>query len=54
MKLISCEVSCFIVVLPVTDTQLGEDCGEDVLMEKPVALHPSGKLGIITLSKDSA
>jgi hypothetical protein len=53
VKLITCEVSCLIVVLPVAETQLGEDCAVDALIEKPVALHPAGKLGAITLSKFS-
>jgi hypothetical protein len=53
VKLITCEVSCLVVVLPVAETQLGEDCAVDALMEKPAALHPVGKLDAKTLSKFS-
>jgi hypothetical protein len=40
-------------VLPVAETQLGEDCAVDALTEKPAALHPAGEFGAITLSKFS-
>jgi hypothetical protein len=45
VKLNTCEVSCFVSVLPVASTQFGEENGVDALMEKPFALHPAGKIG---------
>jgi hypothetical protein len=53
VKLNTCDVSCFIIVLPVASTQFGEENGVDALIEKPFALHPTGKLGGKTLSKFS-
>jgi hypothetical protein len=53
VKLKMGEVIDFVTVLPVVETQLGDDRNVEVFMINPLTLQPVGNAGVVIPSKDS-